>query len=257
MRAILIYFSQTGNTEKVALAIAEGIRESRCAVDLVRLEKLKTLILSGYDLIGIGSPVFYYKLPFNVEEMLRTLPKLPGKFAFLFLTQGGHPANTFWRMSKILGRKSLPVIGAFDCFGYDTFPAYIGTARKKGHPDVQDLSAARSFGETLLERYERAHSGDRSALMKFTRKWDKYHLRSLFLTRSVLQWVMPGKKLDTGRCNRCGECLRRCPTGAISMQPYPLFNAKKYIACYLCERICPQEAIICDWRKIKERLLKE
>jgi len=257
VRAILVYFSQTGNTEKVAEAIAEGIREGGGEADLVRIEKLNAALLSHYDLIGIGSPVFYYKIPFNVEEVLRDLPELRGKFAFLFLTQGGHPANTFWRMSKILNQKGIPVIGAFECFGYDTFPAYIGTDRQKGHPDAQELSAARSFGKSLPARYERARSGDRRARTRFAKKWDKYHLRSLFLTRSMLKRVMPKKKLVIERCNRCGECFRRCPTGAISLQPFPIFNAKKCIYCYLCERICPQDAIKCDWSKIKKRLLKE
>ncbi len=70
MKNIVIYFSQTGNTKKVAEAIQKGIRSSAGHCDLVRLQDAKVENLVDYGLIGIGGPVFAYKPPVNLSIFL-------------------------------------------------------------------------------------------------------------------------------------------------------------------------------------------
>lgn len=101
----IIYFSQTGNTEKVARAIASGLDEAGLPSQLARLEEASKVDLGQFELIGLGTPVFYYKEPFNVKDFIKGLPSLKGKSAFLFITTGGHPTNTLLRMAKLLEKK--------------------------------------------------------------------------------------------------------------------------------------------------------
>ncbi len=53
--------------------------------------------------------------------------------------------------------------------------------------------------------------------------------------------------IDQGKCSRCGECERNCPSGAISFdessQRYRV-DARKCIACYCCDEVCPSDAIL-------------
>ena len=253
MNACVIYFSQTGNTEKVARQIVAGLRSQNASVDFVTWKEAKTADLARYDLIGIGTPVFYYREPVVIQRLLGSMPKLTGKFGFLFITHGGNPVNTFLRMQKALAKKDVAVIGAFECFGFDTYPAYIGTDRQIGHPDEKELARAEAFGRELLLRYESALGESRNVIPKFKKEHGKYNRLSILLSGPALKWISPKKNLDRTRCTRCGECLRRCPTDAIEMNPYPVFN-DRCIYCYLCERICPEKAIVCDWSKIKKWL---
>jgi flavodoxin len=56
MKSIVVYFSQTGNTRRIALAIWEGIKEAGAQCDLARIQDVKTGDLAVYDLIRPGEP---------------------------------------------------------------------------------------------------------------------------------------------------------------------------------------------------------
>ena len=251
MKAKIVYFSQTGNTRKVCEAIAAGIVESQNEVVLERLQDTDSRWLADADLMGIGTPVFYYKQPFNVTDFLKGLTGLEGKHAFVFITEGGHQSNTLLRIKTLLARKGVTTIGCFSSLGYDTFPIYIGKDRQKGHPDGEDLKAAKEFGRDLFSRLDSIRGGRTDLLPILEKKWDRFHRLSILLSKGVLKAVFPKKNLDRGKCTGCGRCVHECPVGAIEMKEYPVFN-DKCIYCYLCQRICPEEAIICDCRFVSK-----
>jgi flavodoxin len=86
MKCLLIYFSQTGNTQKIAFAIGSGIRQITGSCDLLPIKEANPKSLSEYDLIGLGSPVFAQKEPANVTAFIRALACVGGKHAFSFCT---------------------------------------------------------------------------------------------------------------------------------------------------------------------------
>ena len=94
MKAIVIYFSQTGNTEKVARAIQAGIEQVSSHCDLSEIRQVDPLRLQDYDLIGIGSPVMGAD-PANVGDFVNRLRFVGGKHAFVFYTHGTSP-GFFW-----------------------------------------------------------------------------------------------------------------------------------------------------------------
>jgi len=56
-KALVVYDSVYGNTEKVARALAKGSEDGGVDVDCVRVDGVKFDELSGYDLLVVGSPV--------------------------------------------------------------------------------------------------------------------------------------------------------------------------------------------------------
>lgn len=75
MKSLIAYYSKTGNTEKVARAITKGLE-----ADLKRIEEVYDV--SGYDLIGVGTPVYGFAPAKPVKKFLHEnnkniLPKLP------------------------------------------------------------------------------------------------------------------------------------------------------------------------------------
>ena len=61
-------------------------------------------------------------------------------------------------------------------------------------------------------------------------------------------WMLPVIQLD--RCNKCGLCVKYCPTQAVEManiepnglQPV-IVRAQDCVYCGACEEICPVHAI--------------
>jgi hypothetical protein len=80
MKSIVIYFSQTGNTEKIARWIQTGIQQTTGQCDLNEIRQVNPLGLKDYDLIGIGSPVIG-QCPEDVLEFVRHMRFVGGKHA--------------------------------------------------------------------------------------------------------------------------------------------------------------------------------
>ena len=80
MKRTLILYASThhGNTRRLAEAMAEAARAELC--DLLH-DPLPDL--SGYDLIGMASGIYYGKLHPRIPELLRQLEPRPGQRAFL------------------------------------------------------------------------------------------------------------------------------------------------------------------------------
>ena len=55
-KAAVIYWSQTGNTEQMANAIADGIREGGVECDLMNVAEVSASDAAKYDKIALGCP---------------------------------------------------------------------------------------------------------------------------------------------------------------------------------------------------------
>jgi ferredoxin len=254
-RIAVVYFSQTGNTESVARAIARGLESSGAAVDLLRLESTDPATLRQYDFVGIGTPVFYFRLPFNVAWFLKALGGMDGRHAFGFLTDGGHPGNTMRELQRRLARRGLTMVDGYRCLGYDTYPPFIGTNRKAGHPDAAELAAAEAFGRGLAARRDRIQAGAKDLLPVFPRERGRYALLGAVLSKPVVKFMSPRRNVNAQKCTRCGLCAKSCPTQTITLDPTPKFG-NRCVWCTWCERVCPVHAIECDWTRMKKRIAK-
>ena len=72
MKVLVTYFSQSGNTEKIAKAIFEEAAQANEA-ELKKLEDITPDEVAGYDFIFIGSPLHSANLAAPVKECLGVL----------------------------------------------------------------------------------------------------------------------------------------------------------------------------------------
>ncbi|MBI5967283.1 MAG: flavodoxin domain-containing protein [Deltaproteobacteria bacterium] len=257
-KCAIIYFSQTGNTKKVAEAICRGIRSASGQCDLLRIQDADIRNLTAYDLIGLGSPVFVFKPPINVSIFMSRMSALRGKPCFIFATHGGHPGNFMPAAAKILGRQGLVVIGTFDCDGDVTRPFYPYPFWTGGHPDEIDLEMVANFGKEMIERSQRISLGEQVPLPQF--EW----LKDSLYYRSVKVWdankirskeFIVAMTLDRMKCTypECHLCVDHCPMQAINLSVTPVVFRKGCISCLFCEKICPTGAIEINGDFIEKR----
>jgi NAD(P)H dehydrogenase (quinone) len=77
-KAIVIYYSRTGNTKKMAEFIAEGLEKEKIEVFLKKTEEVKVEELLKYDAIIIGSPTYYGTMAYPIKKLLDDSVKFHG-----------------------------------------------------------------------------------------------------------------------------------------------------------------------------------
>ncbi len=103
MKILNLYYSSTGNTEKVAARIAETAANLGHEVDTVKLAGVADVDLLPYDLVFLGSGVYQWLPGKPVQEFVAgrlshyseageiklAAPRRPGKRGVVYCTYGG------------------------------------------------------------------------------------------------------------------------------------------------------------------------
>ena len=74
MKVLIVYYTQSGNTQKIASRIAKGAAAAGAEVTMLRLKRVTYEMLADYDLIGFGSPVWKADTP-NMHAFIDKLPQ--------------------------------------------------------------------------------------------------------------------------------------------------------------------------------------
>lgn len=155
MRILVAYYSKTGVTEKVALALRETLEEKGHNAELAKItpkEELKAaqykkdgkdielkspvLDVQKFDLVIVGTPVWGFCPTPIVLSYLRALQNTEGKKFALFATCTALPGTTIQRMDSILSTKGGSVLNSL-------------TIRSIFPLDSAKLREAKAFAEQL------------------------------------------------------------------------------------------------------------
>jgi len=151
MNVTLFYFSQTGNTRRIARAMAEVFSEAGYSARTLSLKKALPEDALDADVIGVGSPCFSSQAPTPIKNFLRSLPPIPGKPAFVFATSGTAPGRVLYDLYSILRDKGAVVLGGFLTRGTVRHPAPCLYGRLPDRPNAEDLEQARRFAREVVE----------------------------------------------------------------------------------------------------------
>jgi len=88
-RAIVIYDTKFGNTEKIARALARGMENQGVKVDCVKVDEVDVDKLVEYDFLAIGGPTHAFGVSKPMKAFLEKLRSvgIKGKKAFAFDTK--------------------------------------------------------------------------------------------------------------------------------------------------------------------------
>lgn len=101
--ALIVFWSSTGNTTKVAYSIQEGLAASGVQVTMKRPEEALDLDFFDYDLICVGTPSIQWQPARPINDFLSkkfalyreqgkiklSAPRINGKYALIFCTYSG------------------------------------------------------------------------------------------------------------------------------------------------------------------------
>ncbi len=161
MKALIAYYSDTGNTQKVAQAIAGAVEFDK---DLKAVAEVSNW--NGYDLIFFGFPVHAHSVPEKAAKALAGIPA--GQKIAFFSTHGSQrggdlPKQAFEHALGLAAK--LTVLGHFGCRGKveekiidalaksPQHAAWAEEARSTlHHPDEADLADAKTFAAQMIAK---------------------------------------------------------------------------------------------------------
>lgn len=144
MSICLVYSSLTGNTRKVAEAMASALG--------IRAQQVRGIsTLKGVNLLFVGSGVYARRPSRAVSRFLRRLPTLQGVKVVLFGTYGTS-SGQLDRMARLVQEKGGEILGRFSCKGRDWLT--LGLIARE-HPNSTDLDAAAAFARRMRKQANR------------------------------------------------------------------------------------------------------
>lgn len=141
LNLLIVYYSQTGNTEKMARAVEEGAK-SVVGVNVELKYFARTEDLAEADAIILGMPTYYHDMSIDMKHLLEAVAKeeidLKGKVGAAFGSYGwsGEAPNMLVEIMK--NRFEMDVIEP--------------PIRIKYNPDKKGLEECRELGKTVAEK---------------------------------------------------------------------------------------------------------
>ncbi len=170
MKILVSYFSQTGNTEKIAKGIYEEASQANEA-DLKKLEDVSAGDFAGYDFIFIGSPLHSGSLAAPVKEFLSNIQAGSSQKIAGFITHfaPAYPDQSMVKFTEPIQaackEKRIEYKGCFDCQGALTETLHEMVKKKQnlsdekwanmvkqmtGRPNEEDVAKAKRFAREVL-----------------------------------------------------------------------------------------------------------
>ncbi|MEN6360609.1 MAG: EFR1 family ferrodoxin [Smithella sp.] len=247
-RALVLCYSQSGFSARYGKLIACLLKDQGLTADLADMRRFDPKRLTDYDLILVGSPVFYYDIPENVVDWLSSAPKLTGIPVAAFVSFGGpegNQHNALCHALHLLAEKEAVPVGmeAFRSIAAYPTPDWDSANQKAGEhlPDEATYNRVREFARQILERVRQGQSLAYSSELT-TRELVRM-LPLVWLNKKAIS----KHTVDAAKCIGCRTCVKMCPVGAIHPEKQ-FVDRDKCIACFGCLNNCPADAVVIEYR---------
>lgn len=241
MKLLMVYFSPTGNTRKVAQAVADRCDQLGSDVTLwdmtLPLQRQKNVELTAFDAFVFGFPVHSLRAPRLVRQWLRTWQGEKKRCA-MFFTYGGfsvHPAH--YSTGKILEQQGFRVVASAQFPSAHTYNRG-GWEALPHRPNNEDLEEARNYADAV---YPRLMGTDNKRPPAFEQ--GQYTTKQLDAFEDFRYQVVSQLPTRSGvECCLCRQCEKMCPVGVFAAEPGEVVRAG-CLACLACVAICPEQVL--------------
>ncbi len=243
-RVVAAYFSPTGNTEKLAKAMARAVAEAAGlqaeTLDFTRPEaREKTYEFGPDDLLIIGLPVYAGRLPNKILPFVQENLKGNGTLSLPFVCFGNRAFDD--GIAELVYEQKNTGFRPAAAAAFVTQHAF-ATNLSAGRPKTQDIEDAKAIAIGLWKAVEAAGSAEDFADLTVdgnTPPGPYYRPKRMDGEPAVFLKAKP--LTDVDKCVRCGTCARVCSMGSID--PEDVTNVPGIcIKCQACVARCPMGA---------------
>jgi len=221
-----VYFSPTGTTKKIIDSIANEFNLPITEVDLLRDTDAQEITVEENELLIIGVPVYFGRIP-NIPN--KKLINLKGKnsLALAVVVYGNRDYDdALIELRDILIKSGFSIIGA-GAFSaqHSLFPVVA-----KDRPDIKDIEIAVDFSSKCKDIIDSLSSVPQDVI--------SVNGNETYCKGGSIS--MPPKVSDS--CTKCGVCATICPANAIDPKSPNKTKEDACISCAACIANCPEKA---------------
>ncbi len=224
----LVWFSATASTKQIIELIAKQCSPTSVEkYDITKSDLKEDIQMAANDLLIVGMPVYAGRIPAVADKSLQRFKGCNTPAIIVCVYGNRDYEDALLELKDTVQANGFIVVSAAAFIAQHSIFPVVAANR----PDEKDKDAIRTFGEksaTLISALDNTNN-----------------LPSIKV-KGKHPYKKPGKvplspKTDK-TCNKCGLCVKLCPTNAI-----PAFNPKitlgsKCFACARCIAVCPQHA---------------
>lgn len=156
MKVLIVYDSRTGNTEKMAYAVADGVKDEDIDVEVKMVDEASVDELPAVDGLILGSPVYYglpsAKIKEFIDASIKYHGKLEGKVGGAFTSSGGTHSGaetTIIALHEALFIHGMVIQGTSGTNHYG--------AASVGAPDEKDVETCKKLGQRVARLVKKIH----------------------------------------------------------------------------------------------------
>lgn len=241
MKALICYFSGTGNTRMIVEKYAEEFCKRGHSVDIYKIEEGSfNYDLTQYDMLGLSYPIHAFNAPSIVVDFVKALPKSQTVKKLFIAKSSGEPLSinniSSYKIVSVLKRKNYILNNE-----YHYVMPYNMIFR---HSDAMAFKMWNTAQRLIPIDCEEILTGK------------TVKLKRIFMGR-FLAWLFRiehwggrfnGKKYKVkDNCINCLKCVKNCPVHNITVKDGKFVFGKKCLMCTRCSFECPANAIKIGW----------
>lgn len=244
---MIFYFSGTGNSYYAARELSKVNKEEIVDIAEAMMNKQFDYQLKSGEQAGFVFPVYFYGIPTIVAEFIDelTLKLNENTYLYAVMTCGGSisGADQLFRTRLLKNGYSLNA-----CFELPMVDNYL-LMYELSSPSEQKIKLDKA-DQKLLEIAKKITSEDKEGYISGA--------FGKITTQLIYPFYNAGRKTAKftadERCTSCGLCERNCPEKAIVLEDgKPVWVKEKCVHCLACINACPVEAIQYGKRTRKRR----
>jgi ferredoxin/menaquinone-dependent protoporphyrinogen IX oxidase len=255
MNAIIIWFSPSGSTRKVALQMAEVFSEKFSKTETIDLTRNESYwnsvqfrqnlygIINQFDVLCIGSPVYAHHLHYNVLDFIRNLLPINGnvQYAVPFVTYGGiNSGEALHEAEKLLRKSGRKVVAGIKVNSAHCLAKAFKTDFNRNLPGNSAVPYLTELADKLLHP-EHTKFIENGYFLNYQKTPVRIRTKLLIGEKFWHKHMYPASTFDYSKCNGCGVCATKCPLMRIEIknkQPVLRENAPDCIHCGMCVFSC-------------------
>lgn len=223
----LVYFSATYTTRKVVRAIATEFGGDAVEYDITQSAPETDIQLGKEELVIFGMPVYAGRIPAGMPEVLLKFKGNCTPVVAICVYGNRDYDDALLELKDIIEANGFKVVSAGAFVAQHSIFPLVGQTR----PDEKDMAMIREFGKQTAQLI--ADAVQIADLGEVTVKGNH-------------PYKIPGKvplhPSGSRKCNKCGTCVKLCPTQAIPADHPRRTDGKLCISCGRCIMVCPQKA---------------
>ncbi len=232
-----VYFSGTGNTKHCTEKLVRLLDETAQAVPIE--EEGCAGGFAQHDFVILAYPVQYSNMPVIVRDFIKNHGALwKNKRVFCVVTMGLFSGDGAGCSARLLKKYGAKVVGGLHIVMPDSI-CDVKLLKRSADKNREIIRAADRKIEKCAEKIRQKqypqnglHFYDRMAGLLCQRLWFYGKTKNYSDQLKI-----------SDACTGCGQCVRLCPMGNLSLKNNRATAADRCTMCYRCISVCPAKAI--------------